>query len=96
MRKSIRSAYDTIEIFDKEVKKFDKSMLKVQKREEDRIEMETRIKGNAGKKLDYFLLPQAAKRVNYKMSRSASAMSAQTAERPSVELAPKGIIVSKL
>ena len=54
MFKSIRSAHDTIELFETEVKKFDDSMKKVQKREEDRIDLERRIKDNAGKKLDWF------------------------------------------
>ena len=43
MFKSIRSSKDTIELFENEVKKFDECMKEVQKREEDRIDLERRI-----------------------------------------------------
>ena len=37
-------------------------MVNVSKREVERMELEEKIKANAGKRLDYFILPSVARR----------------------------------
>ena len=41
-------------------------MVNVSKREVERMELEEKIKANAGKRLDYFILPSVARREKVK------------------------------
>ena len=58
----ISSVKETISKLDKEVERFDSKMVNVSKREVERMELEEKIKANAGKRLDYFILPSVARR----------------------------------
>ena len=72
-------------------------MKRVIKQEETRIGKEEtlkeKIKQNAGKRLDFFQVPSAGRRVDYKnSSRSVSSMSAKTSKKSQTprRLTPKG------
>ena len=50
-------------------------MTQLSQREVERLELEEKIKANAGKQLDYFILPSVAKRPPLKKNKNRSALS---------------------
>ena len=69
----LKNVFETINLFDQEVEKFNNKMTNVQKREIARLELEERIRANAGKNLDYFQLPSVAKRSKVIKNKNRSA-----------------------
>ena len=55
--------FDTIHQFDQAVEQFNDKMTTVFEREIARIDLEERIRANAGKDLDYFHVPSVVKRM---------------------------------
>ena len=72
IKNTVKSALLTVQIFPNEIQNFDEEMIELKEREEARLEREEKIKANAGKDLDYFVLPTCAKRINYSRFGSAA------------------------
>ena len=73
IEKELKNVLDTINLFDQEVEKFNDKMTNVQKREIARLDLEERIRQNAGKKLDYFQLPSVARKATLVKNKNRSA-----------------------